>query len=216
MQDETAQTKEKPNLNAVRSAAMLACVAAFGLGRLWQVPLTTLILALAGAMVVLALLFELRLLRSLFAFSLRDVLFALAVGILVYVLLSWARRVLPDVMPISGLWLGRLASRASAVPVWLAGPAGAIVLVPAEELFWRGFVLRRLAVRLGPVAGVTIAAAAYAIFWTAALDPLVGGAAALCGLAFGVMTVRSKSLVPAMAGHALLWILAVSVMPLYR
>jgi hypothetical protein len=123
--------------------------------------------------------------------------------------------VLPDVAPISGLWMGRLASRAHDVPAWLAGLGGAILLVPAEELFWRGFVQRRLAVRLGPAAGVAIATAAYALFWGAALDPLVGGAALLCGLVFGIMTWRSGSLVPAMAGHALLWILAVAALPLY-
>jgi membrane protease YdiL (CAAX protease family) len=215
MQDELKPKQDKPALNPVRSAVMLVCVAAFGLGRLWQVSLPALLLTLALAMVVLGLLYEIRSLRAQLASCPRDVLFALALGILAYVLLSIGRRAVPDLTPMSGLWLGRLAARASAVPVWLAGPAGALLLVPADELFWRGFAQRRLVARLGPLAGVAIATAAYALFWTAALDPLVGGAAALTGLVFGAMTVRARSLAPAVAGHALVWLLAVAVMPLY-
>jgi uncharacterized protein len=215
MQDEAQPKQEKPALNPVRSAVMLVCVAAFGLGRLWQVSLPALLLTLAGAMAVLALLYEARSLRAQLVSCPRDVLFALALGILVYMLLSWGRRVVPDLTPMSGLWLGRLAARASSVPLWVAGAVGALVLVPAEELFWRGFAQRRLVARLGPLAGVSVATAACGVFWTAALDPLVGCAAALTGLVFGIMAVRARSLAPAVAGHALTWLLAVAVMPLY-
>jgi hypothetical protein len=84
MRDETEKRKERPDLNAVRSAVMLVCVAAFGLGRLWQVSLPALLLSLAGVMAVLALLFERRSLRPLLAWSSRDALLALALGLLVY------------------------------------------------------------------------------------------------------------------------------------
>jgi membrane protease YdiL (CAAX protease family) len=84
--------------------------------------------------------------------------------------------------------------------------AAAISLGPgvSEELAFRGFFLRGLLSRLSPRQAVILTAAAFALFH---LDPLHILLAFPAGLWLGYVVVRTGSIYPAIAGHALnnLW-----------
>jgi membrane protease YdiL (CAAX protease family) len=123
-------------------------------------------------------------------------------------------------------WLGNQASRAilpsagdeiaavyarrgSASPTLI----GALLLVwigPAEEIFWRGFVQHRLSTRWGPLGGWLLGSAAYAAvhLWAGNLMLLL--AAMLCGLFWGVIYWRWRSLWPVILSHAV-WDVAIFV-----
>lgn len=103
--------------------------------------------------------------------------------------------------------LGIYATREQAAP-WLIGLLLLLWIGPAEEVFWRGFVQRRLAERFTPLWGWLIAGAVYALVHVWALNPMLLIAAALCGLYWGTMYARYRSVWPALISHAL-WDVAV-------
>jgi membrane protease YdiL (CAAX protease family) len=121
-------------------------------------------------------------------------------------------------------WVGNLASRA-----WFGFAAEGIdaiyglkadtnlvrvglliglVIGPAEELFWRGFVQRRLMARYGPWAGLLLATAIYTGMHVGSLNPMLLAAAAVCGLFWGLAYLRTRSLVLVVVSH-LVWDLVV-------
>lgn len=81
---------------------------------------------------------------------------------------------------------------------------------PAEEIFWRGYVQRRLGQRLGKVGALLVATALYTVVHVWAGNPMLLVAAAVCGLFWGVMFLRLNDLWPVVISHAL-WDVAVFV-----
>ncbi len=72
-----------------------------------------------------------------------------------------------------------------------------------EEVFWRGFVQRRLARRWGPWAGLATATVVYALVHIWSGNLMLLAAAGLCGLFWGAMLIRFGSVWPALVSHAL-------------
>ena len=77
-------------------------------------------------------------------------------------------------------------------------------VIVGEELVWRGVVQAALVRRLGPWAGVTVAAVAYALVLVPLGSPVMVAAALLCGLFWGTLRITTASLVPTLVAH-LLW-----------
>ncbi len=83
----------------------------------------------------------------------------------------------------------------------------ALALAPVtfgEELVWRGAVQTSLVRSLGPVGGVTVAAALYALACAPLGSPVLVAVALLCGLAWGALSAATASLVPTLVAH-LVW-----------
>ncbi len=74
---------------------------------------------------------------------------------------------------------------------------------PAEEVYWRGFLQHHLARRSGPVPGLLLSTAIYAIvhIWTFNVSLIL--AAFVAGLAWGLLYMTQKSLVPSIISHSL-------------
>lgn len=104
----------------------------------------------------------------------------------------------------SGAWLARMVAESGhLVPVAVLV---AVALVPvAEELFFRGYVQRRLCRRWGAAWGI---AATSAMFGLAHFDRVQSPMAFLLGLYLGWVVHRGRSIVPGVLAHAannLLW-----------
>ena len=79
------------------------------------------------------------------------------------------------------------------------------VMGPAEEIYWHGFVQRRLVARYGVKAGVLGTAAVYALVHAVSWNFMLVAAAGVCGLYWGILFQREKSLVPLIISHSL-WV----------
>ncbi len=89
--------------------------------------------------------------------------------------------------------------RGDAVTAILIGLLVALAPAFAEEVLFRGLLLRALLARFGPAVAVV---ASSLLFGLIHVDPPQATGAALIGLALGFMTCRTGSLWPAMAAHA--------------
>lgn len=82
------------------------------------------------------------------------------------------------------------------------------VIIPGEEILWRGAVTVPLAAALGPIAGSVAGGIVFAIAHIATGSALIVMAALAMGTFWGLMTLRWRSLVPAGLCH-LIWDLSV-------
>lgn len=78
-----------------------------------------------------------------------------------------------------------------------------LIIGPAEEVFWRGFVQDTLEEKLGDNTGWLIASGIYAAVHLFAMNLMLFAAALVCGLFWGWIFKRFKSLWPGIISHAL-------------
>jgi membrane protease YdiL (CAAX protease family) len=82
---------------------------------------------------------------------------------------------------------------------------------PAEEIFWRGFAQHRLQVKFGPWKGYLLATAVYALVHIWAFNVMLFTAALVCGMFWGWMFMKFKSVWPGLISHAV-WDLTIFVL----
>ncbi|MFZ2053587.1 MAG: CPBP family intramembrane glutamic endopeptidase [Candidatus Aminicenantales bacterium] len=77
-----------------------------------------------------------------------------------------------------------------------------LVIGPGEEIFWRGFIQRRWEDRLGFPAGWLLASAFYALVHVGSRNIMLVLAALVCGLFWGALYSRSRSVLLVALSHA--------------
>ena len=82
---------------------------------------------------------------------------------------------------------------------------------PAEEIFWRGLVQRTTARRWGPLNGYLFTSLLYALAHIWAFNFMLVMAALFCGLFWGLVYMKYRSLWPGIISHAL-WDLFIFVL----
>jgi len=94
------------------------------------------------------------------------------------------------------------ASKTQLDAVWI-GLLLLLVMGPAEEIYWHGFVQRRLTGRYGATVGVLATAVVYTLVHVVSLNFMLIAAAGVCGLYWGLLFQREKNLIPLIISHAL-------------
>ena len=90
---------------------------------------------------------------------------------------------------------------------WLMATLIALIIGPGEEIFWRGYLQRKLHACYG-VAGSTIAILAYEGAHMASLNLMLIAAALVCGIFWGILYARFRSIWLNIISHVA-WDLAV-------
>ncbi|MDD5458822.1 MAG: type II CAAX endopeptidase family protein [Phycisphaerae bacterium] len=139
--------------------------------------------------------------KKLFEFKAGHILIGLASAAMFYLfflaggfavkLFSFADRGVQDIYAIRGQ-----------TPLGLIAIALFFLIGPAEEFFWRGFIQYRLSKRYGDRAGFLAAAFFYSIGHIWSFNFMLIFAAVICGLFWGYIFNRYKSIWPAVISHA--------------
>lgn len=93
-------------------------------------------------------------------------------------------------------------STKSQASLWAIGSLLLLLIGPAEEIFWRGYVQRKLSLSLGDWKGFFTATLVYALIHIWSFNFMLIMAALLCGLFWGWMFMRYKSVWPGVISHA--------------
>jgi len=107
---------------------------------------------------------------------------------------------------------GIYRTRAQASPVAI----GLLLLFwvgPAEEIFWRGFVQERLYGRYGTMGGYVVASIVYAAIHVFGFNFMLFMASLICGLFWGAMYLRYRSVWPGLVSHAVWDVMIFVVIP---
>ncbi len=76
-----------------------------------------------------------------------------------------------------------------------------LIIGPGEELFWRGFLQRRLQSHQGPLKGYLLATAVYTLIHVGSGNLMLVLAAGICGLFWGYLYFRTGSIVINVVSH---------------
>ncbi|MEJ2728030.1 MAG: type II CAAX endopeptidase family protein [Deltaproteobacteria bacterium] len=85
---------------------------------------------------------------------------------------------------------------------------------PCEEIYWRGFLQKNLAVRFGPWQGWLLATAIYAAVHIWSFNLMLIGAAAVAGAFWGAMFWRYNNLMPVIISHSVWSTVIFAVFPM--
>lgn len=150
-------------------------------------------------------------LRGLFKYRAGMIMAGVAGALLLYVIFvigGWASKAL---LPFAAGQISAIYELGGFAPRWLLIVLLAALIAPCEEIFWRGFVQSTLTFRFGDIRGWLLMSCAYALVHLWAWNLVLVGAALVCGLFWGFMVYRLKSIVPSMISH-ILWDLAIFVL----
>jgi hypothetical protein len=85
---------------------------------------------------------------------------------------------------------------------------------PCEEIYWRGFLQKNLAVRFGPWQGWLLATVIYAAVHIWSFNLMLIGAAAVAGAFWGAMFWRYNNLMPVIISHSVWSTVIFAVFPM--
>ncbi|MEZ5339430.1 MAG: CPBP family intramembrane glutamic endopeptidase [bacterium] len=114
----------------------------------------------------------------------------------------------------AGREIDNVYSTKTQAPHWLIGVLLLSWIGPAEEIFWRGFVQRRLGLSLGSGRAFWLTTLVYALVHIWSMNLMLMVAATLCGLFWGWMYRRYNNVWPGLISHALWDCLIFVVIPL--
>lgn len=141
---------------------------------------------------------------------------ALGLGsaLLLYLIFWSGGWLLTAVVPASGAAIAAVYAPASILPSWSIVLLLVLLIAPAEEIFWRGLVQKRLVAATGPYFGLILGALFYALVHLWAANMVLVLAALVCGLFWGIMYLKTGSLFPGIISHALWDVLIFVIIPL--
>lgn len=127
-------------------------------------------------------------------------------------------------------WLGKIASTAvlgfaeqdiqgiyglgQGTPAWIIILLLLFVTGPCEEVFWRGYLQRRLCRELGKWRGLAAATACYSLVHVFSLNPMLMAAAAVAGAYWGLTYLALGRLEPVIVSHAIWSVTIFTIAPI--
>nr|BAL59351.1 abortive infection protein [Candidatus Acetothermum autotrophicum] len=140
---------------------------------------------------------------ALFRVRGRDIAIGVASALVLYGIFWLGKQLALVILPFAADQISSVyANRAQLDLLWI-GLLLFFLLGPSEEIFWRGFVQRRLSEQFGVPGGWLIATAIYALVHIWTLNLLLIAAALVAGLFWGWLYHRTQSLVTVIVSHAL-------------
>jgi len=130
---------------------------------------------------------------------------------LLYAIFFAGNGLLRQILPFAGEGISRVYNfKEGAAPLRIVGLLF-FLIGPGEELFWRGFLQRRFQVHFGGLIGWLLVTAVYAVVHAGSGNPMLVLAAAVCGLFWGFLFLRTRSLLLVAVSHTV-WDLAVFIL----
>jgi membrane protease YdiL (CAAX protease family) len=142
----------------------------------------------------------------------RDAATGLASAAVLYGIFQLGDHLARRIMPRGGEEIGAVYSLRGLRPIGELAARLALVVAPAEELFWRGFVQRRLAAATGPWEGATLAAVAYGGAHASTGNATLIGAATVAGAYWSALAAAGLPMAVLIMSHVAwdLWIFLVA------
>lgn len=149
--------------------------------------------------------------KSLFAFKIRYLWVGIGSALLLYGIFWIGKETANLLFSFAPGQIASVYATKTQLDAALIGILLVLLMGPAEEIYWHGFVQRRLVGRYGARNGVLGTAAVYALVHAVSLNPMLILAAGVCGLYWGLLFQREQNLIPLIISHSL-WDLLIFVL----
>jgi CAAX protease family protein len=141
-------------------------------------------------------------LGEVFAFHWWHVPLGLVSALVLYLMFFIGHKIAAAILPFASDQVHLVYRTRSQADLWVIAVLLFAWVGPAEEIFWRGYVQRRFGQRYGPFVGLIVTAAIYTLVHIWSFNLMLLAAAGLCGVFWGVMFWRFRSVWPALISHA--------------
>lgn len=165
----------------------------------------------AGSLTALALISDRRELGRLYTFEPRWILIGLVSAAALYMLFLVGDRLSSLLFDFAKPQVSGIYSTRTQASPFIVGTLLLLWIGPAEEIFWRGFAQRRMAEALGRWRGYILTTTVYAAVHLWAFNFMLFMAALICGIFWGWMYMRYRSVWPGLISHAV-WDLVIFVL----
>lgn len=208
-------------LSALPWLALLAGVVLFNLHFLgwWRLPFWQSLTVTTGILGALGLLLGGRELRQgLVAVTSRDwrnsLLLGLAAAAVLYAIFWVGGLVAREILPFAQSELGGIYRWKGNLSPWRMGVLMALVIGPGEELFWRGYLQKKMTGRYA-LGGVALVVAAYGLAHLATGNRMLMIAALTCGAFWGLLYWRLQNIWVNIVSHVAWDIAVFLIFPLH-
>jgi membrane protease YdiL (CAAX protease family) len=157
----------------------------------------------AALLATIGLIQSRRELQGLFAFKTRHLWVGILSALVLYGIFWLGKEAAGRLFSFAPGQIASVYATKSQLDAVLIGFLLAFLMGPAEEIYWHGFVQRRLVGRFGVTAGVLGTAAVYALVHVSSLNPMLILAAGVCGLFWGLLYQWEQNLIPLIISHSL-------------
>ncbi|MFN3781611.1 MAG: lysostaphin resistance A-like protein [Candidatus Kapaibacteriota bacterium] len=142
--------------------------------------------------------------NKLFKSSFKLIFLGILSAILLYLIFYIGKYLLILILGSAQSQISAVYSTKSQTPLWVISIVLLFIIGPAEEVFWRGFVFSKLnEIRNKPYFNLLLSTIFYTFVHVWALNPILLLAAFVCGLFWGYMFLKFKTLVPGIISHSL-------------
>jgi membrane protease YdiL (CAAX protease family) len=150
-------------------------------------------------------------LGEVFAFRWWHVPVGLVSALVLYLMFFVGHKIATAILPFASDQVSLVYRTRSQADLWVIGILLFAWVGPAEEIFWRGYVQRRFGQCHSPFAGLVVTATIYTLVHIWSFNLMLLAAAGLCGVFWGAMFWRFRSVWPALVSHAV-WDVAIFVL----
>jgi len=131
-----------------------------------------------------------------------------------YLIFWLGRTVSLALFDFAGDQIGAIYHKGEGTPAWVIALLLFFVTGPGEEIYWRGYLQRRLMVRFGRWPGWALATALYAGVHVSSMNFMLVGAAAVAGAFWGAIYAQGRRLAPVILSHSVWSTVIFAVFPL--
>jgi membrane protease YdiL (CAAX protease family) len=168
----------------------------------------------AGVLAAGSMLLERRQLRHLYAFKREHIMIGLLSAVLLYAVF-WAGHFFSTlILPFAAGQINSIYTIRNGADPLRIGLLMLFIIGPAEEIFWRGFIQRKLCTRYGLLCGFVFSVAVYALVHVWSLNFMLVAAAAVCGGFWGLMFLATEKLWPCIISHAVWDVMILLIWPI--
>ena len=143
-----------------------------------------------------------------------DVAYSVISAIILYAIFFVGKHISEWILPFASGQIARVYETRSQGNLWVVGIALLLWIGPAEEIFWRGFIQRRLARRYGAFFAFAQTLVIYTLIHIWSFNLMLLSAAFVCGFVWGAMFWKFGSIRPGLISHAVWDVLVFVVLPL--
>lgn len=146
--------------------------------------------------------------------TLRHILIGVGSAVLLYVIFYFGNIVSGMILPFKNDQVMSVYNNKTQGTPLEIGLLLLFIIGPGEEIYWRGFIQNFLQIKFGENKGYAIAVALYAGVHIITLNFMLVVAALICGIFWGYIYKKEKSIVPVIISHAIWDTVMFVVLPL--
>lgn len=157
---------------------------------------------LTALLAAVSLVIDRKRIRTLYRFERKDVILGLLSAAFLYAIFFVGHFLSVRMFSFASRQIASIYHLRAGISAWQAAALLFFIIGPAEEIFWRGFVQRRLCDKYGAIAGWLAASAIYASVHLWSFNLMLMVAAAVCGLFWGLVYLLSGRMWVCIISHA--------------